>query len=64
MKQTSSKNGERRSSVVMTASKQSCGTLSYLAECRGASRKADAIAHKNPTADLMAGTSGKYSAVR
>ncbi len=45
-------------------SKHPCGTLSYLAECRGAPQKTETFRRQGPAADFMNRTVRKYPADR
>jgi len=44
--------------------KPPCGTLSYLAECRGAPQKTETFRRQGPTADFMNRTVRRYPAER
>ena len=63
MKPASEKTRKQRSSAPMTL-KPPCGTLSYLAECRGAPQKAEAIRRQGPAVDFMNRTVRQYPADR
>lgn len=44
--------------------KPPCGTLSYLAECRGAPQKAETFRGQGPAVDFLNRTVRKYAAER
>jgi hypothetical protein len=60
MKPATEKTRKRRTPAAMTQ-KPPCGTLSYLAECRGAPQKTETFRRQGPEAGFMNSTVRKYS---
>jgi hypothetical protein len=63
MKPASEKTRKQRASATMSL-KPPCGTLSYLAECRGAPQKVETFRRQGPAMDFMNRTVRKYPADR
>ncbi len=63
MKPATEKTKKQRASPAMTL-KSPCGTLSYLAECRGAPQKTERFRKEGPAVDFMNRTVRRYPAER
>ena len=63
MKRVTEKTRKQRASAAMTL-KPPCGTLSYLAECRGALLKAETFRRQEQRVDFMNRTVRRYPAER
>jgi len=63
MKPAMEKTRKQRTASAMTL-KPPCGTLSYLAECRGAPQKTETLRRPGPAVDFMNRIVRKYPAER
>jgi hypothetical protein len=64
MRPATEKTKKRRTSAATMTQKSPCGTLSYLAECRGVPQKAETFPRQWPAADFMNSAVRKYPAER
>jgi hypothetical protein len=62
MKSATGKTKKQRTADAAKASKPTCGTLSYLAECRGTPQKAETFRRQGPPADFTKRIVRKYPA--